>query len=130
MRNKSLLLLVPAALILSGCATCNKRVDNLEARVGVLENKMFPAQEKEPAPVTQATTETTASLSQEKVTPGSPTKTEIQTALKNAGYYSGPMDGKIGDKTKKAIEDFQTANGLKADGKVGANTWNKLKKYL
>ena len=55
--------------------------------------------------------------------PYKPTGIEIQTALKNAGFYAGNIDGKIGPKSKKAIEDFQKANGLKADGKVGPKTW-------
>ncbi len=55
---------------------------------------------------------------------------QIQTALKNAGYDAGAIDGKIGAKTKKAIKDFQTANGLKADGKVGPKTWAKLSVYI
>lgn len=55
---------------------------------------------------------------------------QIQTALKNAGFDPGPIDGKIGPKTKKAIKDFQAANGLTADGKVGPETWAKLSKYL
>ncbi|MDD5561565.1 MAG: peptidoglycan-binding domain-containing protein [Candidatus Omnitrophica bacterium] len=62
--------------------------------------------------------------------PYKPTNIEIQTALKNAGFYSGNIDGKIGPKSKKAIEDFQSANGLKVDGKVGANTWGALSRYL
>jgi len=62
--------------------------------------------------------------------PYKPTDVEIQTALKNAGYYAGSIDGKIGPKSKKAIEDFQSANGLKADGKVGAKTWEVLGRYL
>ena len=62
--------------------------------------------------------------------PYKPTDIEIQTALKNAGFYSGSIDGKIGPKSKKAIEDFQSANGLKVDGKVGAKTWEALGRYL
>lgn len=55
---------------------------------------------------------------------------EIQRALKNAGFYAGAVDGKIGPKTKKAIEDFQKAHGLKVDGKVGQKTWAELEKFL
>ncbi len=55
---------------------------------------------------------------------------KVQAALKNAGYYTGAVDGKIGSKTREAIKGFQTANGLKADGVVGPGTWEKLKKYL
>ena len=62
--------------------------------------------------------------------PYKPSGTEIQTALKNAGFYTGTVDGKIGPKTKKAVEEFQKANGLKADGKVGPKTWTLLGKYL
>ncbi len=55
---------------------------------------------------------------------------DIQRALKNANFYTGAIDGKIGPKTKKAIEEFQKAKGLKADGKVGPKTWAELEKYL
>ena len=59
-----------------------------------------------------------------------PTPQQIQEALKSAGYYDGKVDGTIGPKTKKAIEKFQTENGLKADGKVGHKTWAKLAAHL
>ena len=49
--------------------------------------------------------------------PYKPTAVEIQTALKNAGYYTEGIDGKLGPKSKKAIEEFQKANALKADAK-------------
>lgn len=55
---------------------------------------------------------------------------DIQRALKNANFYAGAIDGKIGPKTQKAIEEFQKAKGLKADGKVGPKTWAELEKYL
>lgn len=55
---------------------------------------------------------------------------DIQRALKNAGFDVGTIDGKIGPKTKKAIEDFQRSKGLKVDGKVGPMTWSELEKYL
>lgn len=59
--------------------------------------------------------------------PYSPATEEIQKALRNAGYYTGTIDGKRGPKTKKAIEDFQRANSLEVDGRVGPKTWVKLK---
>ncbi|MBN1913748.1 MAG: peptidoglycan-binding protein [Candidatus Omnitrophica bacterium] len=62
--------------------------------------------------------------------PYKPVPKEIQSALKNAGYYSGRIDGKIGPVSKKAIEAFQKAKGLKADGKVGPKTWAVLSGYL
>lgn len=54
----------------------------------------------------------------------------IQTALKNAGYYRGNVDGKIGPQTKEAVRAFQRDNDLEADGVVGRRTWDKLKVYL
>lgn len=62
--------------------------------------------------------------------PYKPTNMEIQTALKNANFYMGEVDGKLGPKTKKAILEFQKANGLSADGKVGPKTWIELSKFL
>jgi peptidoglycan hydrolase-like protein with peptidoglycan-binding domain len=62
--------------------------------------------------------------------PYKPTVREIQTALKNAGFYPGMIDGKKGPMTKKAIEDFQKANNLGVDGKVGSKTWAVLSPYL
>lgn len=55
---------------------------------------------------------------------------KIQTALKNAGLYSGKIDGKIGPGSKKAIEAFQKQQGLKADGKVGPKTWAALEPFV
>ncbi len=62
--------------------------------------------------------------------PYKPTGAEIQTALKNANFYTGAIDGQIGPTTKKAIKAFQEANNLQADGKIGPKTWAVLGKYL
>lgn len=62
--------------------------------------------------------------------PYRPSVEQIQTALKNAGYYDGEIDGKLGPLTKKAIRDFQAANKLKVDSKVGPMTWKILSRYL
>jgi len=69
----------------------------------------------------------------EPLPPGGPYKPsaqEIQIALKNAGFYNGNVDGKLGPASKKAIEEFQKANNLTADGKVGPKTWMALSTYL
>jgi len=58
------------------------------------------------------------------------TPLNIQKALQAAGFDPGVIDGKIGRKTKQAIIDFQKANNLTADGKVGPKTWAKLSSYL
>ena len=44
---------------------------------------------------------------------------EIQTRLKNWGYYSGVVDGVYGSKTEEAVRYFQRRNGLSPDGQVG-----------
>jgi murein L,D-transpeptidase YcbB/YkuD len=59
-----------------------------------------------------------------------PAGKEIQSALKNAGFYSGNIDGAIGTQTKEAIRKFQAENNLNPDGAVGSRTWSLLKKYL
>ncbi|MBN1870986.1 MAG: peptidoglycan-binding protein [Candidatus Omnitrophica bacterium] len=56
--------------------------------------------------------------------------TDIQTALQNAGYYSGSIDGKIGPNTERATREFQKNNGLTPDGVIGPKTENMLIKYL
>ncbi len=47
---------------------------------------------------------------------------EIQSRLKNWGYYSGNVDGVYGTQTKKAVTDFQKKNGLATDGIAGSKT--------
>lgn len=48
--------------------------------------------------------------------------TNVQTALKEKGYYSGNIDGIFGIKTKNAVMNFQKDNGLIVDGIVGEKT--------
>lgn len=55
---------------------------------------------------------------------------QVQLALKNAGYYNGPVDGKVGEKTRRAVAEFQKAHNLNADGVIGKKTWSTLKTYL
>ncbi len=84
-----------------------------------------------PAAATAAPGEMAAVSNSAVATAGEkPTPKQIQQALKNAGLYNGKVDGTVGPKTKKAVEAFQSQNGLKADGKVGAKTWRALSAYL
>jgi len=90
-----------------------------------------PEQLEPNPPVTEEMKEKKPQEVASQLAPDEKTKNrQIQTALKNAGYDPGTIDGKLGPKTKKAIKDFQAANGLKADGKVGPKTWAKLSTYL
>ena len=47
---------------------------------------------------------------------------QIQTKLKNWGYYNGSVDGVYGSQTAAAVKRFQQKNGLKADGIAGPAT--------
>ena len=51
---------------------------------------------------------------------------ELQKRLQALGYYDGEIDGQFGAMTKAAVIEFQKANGLDADGKVGRETKNVL----
>ena len=51
---------------------------------------------------------------------------EIQTRLKNWGYYFCAVDGVYGSKTEDAVRLFQSRNGLTADGIAGPATLKKL----
>ena len=52
--------------------------------------------------------------------------TELQTRLKELGYYSGDVDGQYGNGTKEAVRLFQQQNGLDADGLFGGDTRSAL----
>jgi peptidoglycan hydrolase-like protein with peptidoglycan-binding domain len=41
---------------------------------------------------------------------------EVQDALKQLGYYSGPLDGLPGPQTQGAIAAYETQNGREASG--------------
>jgi hypothetical protein len=51
---------------------------------------------------------------------------QIQQKLKDAGLYSGPIDGEYGGGTRSAVMAFQARNKLEADGIVGPATWQAL----
>ncbi len=52
--------------------------------------------------------------------------TQIQTKLKNWGYYTGSVDGIYGSATESAVKSFQKKNGLTVDGKTGPATLRAL----
>lgn len=51
---------------------------------------------------------------------------EVQHALNLLGYNIGEVDGIIGDDTRRAIQKYQSDNGLEPDGKAG----KKIHKHL
>jgi hypothetical protein len=52
----------------------------------------------------------------------------LQDALNGLGHKAGAVDGVFGFATERAVREFQSANGLPADGLVGPATWTQLAK--
>ncbi|MGI8572023.1 MAG: peptidoglycan-binding domain-containing protein [Solirubrobacteraceae bacterium] len=57
---------------------------------------------------------------------GSPNVRSLQRRLAGLGLSPGPVDGRYGQLTIRAVERFQRAHGLKADGLVGIVTGRAL----
>ena len=53
----------------------------------------------------------------------------LQTALKDEGFYQGDIDGIYSEDLKAAVEAFQSANAIAADGMAGPNTMKELSLY-
>jgi murein L,D-transpeptidase YcbB/YkuD len=150
-----LFLAIPLILLLGGCSTVSsKKLNSLETKVSTLEAKVGSVEQRQSAieGQTGASRESVGYLKGKVDSRGpstvvvtgaqgnegylyksgkkSLTHKDIQLALKSAGFYNGHIDGKIGKSTKKAIREFQKANGLKADGVVGPKTRDLLLQYL
>lgn len=54
------------------------------------------------------------------------TVSQVQTALKNQGFYFGSVDGVYGSATEQAVKKYQARYGLTVDGMVGKATFNAL----
>jgi len=52
--------------------------------------------------------------------------TALQQRLNALGYNAGTANGTFGAQTQTAVENFQKAKNLAADGVVGPTTWNAL----
>ncbi|MDD5255330.1 MAG: peptidoglycan-binding domain-containing protein [Candidatus Omnitrophica bacterium] len=123
--------------LLSGCATTSRKnleTQGLRNQISVLESQL-QAKDSEIAELRLALTDAqspkdSAALKAAGETKSRPKVKDIQLALRNAGYNPGPVDGKMGAKTREAIRAFQRENGLSADGKVGKKTWDLLRAYL
>ena len=137
-------------LVFSGCASKSKKqINSLQAQVGEITNELVrldqSVQETRASVQTLenrqggAAGESSGAAGGAGISVSSVYRTpsgfelpslDIQQALKNAGYYSGSIDGKIGPSTREAVKKFQRDNGLESDGVIGRRTWSKLKTYL
>jgi murein L,D-transpeptidase YcbB/YkuD len=133
------LILLSAVLLLHGCATGRAKSDlenqGLKNQIQALEAQI---QEKDAqinalnASLDKSGEERVSGYrkSQKMEVKSRPNTKQIQAALKNAGYNPGSVDGRMGKQTRDAIRAFQKANNLRADGRVGTQTWRVLRKYL
>lgn len=51
---------------------------------------------------------------------------EIQITLTSLGYYTGTKDGRMGQKTREAIKDFQESIGVKPTGYIDEITLRQI----
>ncbi|MFH1877687.1 MAG: peptidoglycan-binding domain-containing protein [Candidatus Omnitrophota bacterium] len=129
---------------LTGCATVDSK--KMQNKIDVLESKVDSVQTRQDSIENQlskksqsvtyiaeeagAPSKSSGNYTQSKTAGKGMSSKDIQRALRNAGYYDGAIDGKIGPKSKKAIKSFQQDHGLKVDGVVGAQTMQALNGYL
>lgn len=147
------------SIILSGCATTKQplltnfhaRIERLEGRLGqeekeisalreevqqlseeLKEDKMLEVKQSQDESNFQKEVQEKQQTDHEKegIIRVGVSSEEVQKALMNSGFYEGDIDGKIGNKTKQAISNFQRSHKLVPDGIVGRKTWAKLKLYL
>ncbi len=146
MAKRLLLVLGLVAFIfsISGCATARKQKDmelqGLKNQVSVLEAQIQTKDEeistlKESLDKAVQEKESVAAVKtiKKKIigeVKSRPNVKQTQTALFNAGYDPGTIDGRMGRQTRDVIKSFQKANNLIADGKVGRKTWQLLSPYL
>ncbi|HAJ56477.1 MAG TPA: hypothetical protein DCL35_01765 [Candidatus Omnitrophica bacterium] len=120
-----------ALVVLAGCSTTRGTGASIENRVQALENRI---QVLESDVQTQGASGYSSDVFTSKpvsdVAAETMSKKQIQQALKNAGYYDGTIDGKIGPRTKEAIKEFQKSSGLYVDGVAGRKTKENLLRYL
>ena len=146
MYRRMLVLLLSGVLVfsLAGCATFRKtntlESQGLKNQVSVMQSQIQSKDEeinslKEELAKAQETSRPSETEESKMKREGSdsvthPSVIQIQTALKNASFDPGVIDGKMGQKTREAVRAFQKANHLKVNGKVNKKTWSLLKEYL
>ena len=137
-------LLIVFAITLAGCATaaCKQKdleLQGLKNQVSVLETQVQSKDQEisglkdslNAKPMEQPKIETIEPAKEKsEVNVKHPTAKQVQTALKNAGYDPGKVDGHMGKQTRDALKAFQKANNLTINGKANKKTWALLSVYL
>ncbi|MGF1571409.1 MAG: peptidoglycan-binding protein [Nodosilinea sp.] len=88
-----------------------------------------PSPDAPPAPTQNAApTVSGGRITRPTLRPGSQGESvkELQSVLMLLGYYPGPVSGVYQDETQTAVQQFQAAAGIIADGVVGPATWSSL----
>ncbi|MBU2102783.1 MAG: peptidoglycan-binding protein [Candidatus Omnitrophica bacterium] len=123
-------------LVLGGCATTSNvhdvRLQQLQSRISVLENELQRKNDEIDsleAKISNVRHRDVSDEQQEDDEGIALSISQIQGALKKAGFYKGIVDGKMGPQTKEAVKSFQRANNLKVDGVVGKQTASEIKRY-
>jgi len=141
MRINGLLTLAMGSVLISGCAGPRyaREITRLQADVGLLDQRVnqleraslrtsqssWPSESwRQPSAPAARTPARPSTVSAQ------PSTRDIQRALRNAGFDPGPIDGKLGSRTRQAVREFQGVNGLQVDGIVGKRTWAKLAPFL
>ncbi|MBF0493908.1 MAG: peptidoglycan-binding protein [Candidatus Omnitrophica bacterium] len=123
---------VLAMVFSTGCNSSDKKVSTLTQKMFVLEERLNSVEKRLDLIEERQNVFEQESTKQKEEAPAAASKMNdkgIQAALATAGFYTGAIDGIIGPNTKKAIMEFQAANGLNADGVVDSKTKAALAKY-
>lgn len=129
------------SLALAGCATSlgsraqetnslKQQVASLEGQVSTLAQQMEEMSQRQATMEAQVQGQSAGAAQTARPKTASLSNRQIQVALKTAGFYQGPVDGKIGPQTREAVRAFQRSRGLTPDGKVGIKTAAALAREL
>src|SRR5262249_7597031 len=54
---------------------------------------------------------------------------EIQAELQRGGYDTGPVDGRLGPRTRAAIREYEQQNGLRVDGSPSRSLLDHMRSH-
>ena len=113
-RVLSMGLITVVTFALAGCATVNKKEElsnqDLRNKITALEAQLSEKDNEINSLKDEMTKKEQPAVNASAQAVSEPVRIDakmIQTALKNAGYYQGIIDGKMGKKTRSAVKEFQ-----------------------